>query len=64
MALLKVENLMVSYGMIQAINGVSFEVNKGEIIAILGANGAGKNNYTSYGYRTFVSEIGKNIFGR
>ena len=42
MALLKVSNLEVSYGVIRAIKGISFEVNEGEIIALIGANGAGK----------------------
>ena len=42
MAILEVKDLEVYYGVIQAIKGISFEVNPGEIIALIGANGAGK----------------------
>ena len=42
MALLEVKNLEVSYGLIKAVKGVNFEVNKGEIVSLIGANGAGK----------------------
>lgn len=41
--LLKVDNIHVSYGSFQALHGISLEVDEGEIVALLGSNGAGKS---------------------
>lgn len=43
-ALLKVENVNLFYGSIQALHNISFEVKKGEIVSLIGANGAGKTS--------------------
>ena len=43
MALLEVKDIHVYYGSIHAVKGVSFEVNQGEIVTLIGANGAGKS---------------------
>ena len=63
--MLKVDHLNVYYGVIHAIKNVSFEVNEGEIVALIGANGAGKTSImhaisgllkTSEGQISFLSE--------
>ena len=43
MSLLKIMDLQVSYGGIEALKGISFEVNKGDVVTLIGANGAGKS---------------------
>lgn len=62
MALLEIENLEVNYGMIKALKGVSFEVNKGEIIALIGANGAGKTTTLHAISGILPSALGKIIY--
>lgn len=44
MAMLEVKNLSISYGAIEAVKDVSFEVNEGEVVTLIGANGAGKTS--------------------
>ena len=43
MPMLKVENLSVRYGPLEAVRGISFEVEEGQIVALIGSNGAGKS---------------------
>ena len=43
MKVLEVSNLSVSYGMIKAVRGIDFHVEEGEIVSLIGANGAGKS---------------------
>ena len=44
MSMLKIDNLQVHYGGIQALRGISFEVERNEIVTLIGANGAGKSS--------------------
>jgi branched-chain amino acid transport system ATP-binding protein len=45
--MLDVQDLHVNYGAIQALKGINFHLNKGEIVALIGANGAGKSTTLS-----------------
>ena len=42
--ILEIKNLSVAYGGIQAVRDISFEVNEGEVVTLIGANGAGKSS--------------------
>ena len=56
--LLSVENLGVSYGQIKALHGISFEIDEGEIVCIIGANGAGKSTTLQAISRLIPAEAG------
>ena len=53
-ALLKVEDLKVAYGGINAVKGIDLHVNQGELVALIGANGAGKSSSLKA-----IAEIGR-----
>ena len=59
--MLEVENLEVNYGHVKAVKGISFNVNKGEIVSILGSNGAGKTS-TLFGILGIVKSKGRIVF--
>jgi branched-chain amino acid transport system ATP-binding protein len=59
--LLSVENLSVSYGGIRALHGISFQVDEGEIVCIIGANGAGKSTTLRAISRLVPSETGSKM---
>ena len=42
--ILKIEDLQVNYGGIEAVKGISFEVQEGQIVTLIGSNGAGKSS--------------------
>ncbi|BBE31535.1 ABC transporter ATP-binding protein [Tepiditoga spiralis] len=56
--ILEINNLMVNYGQVKAVKNISFEVNKGEIVSILGSNGAGKTS-TLFGIMNVVKNKGR-----
>ncbi|HKI53239.1 MAG TPA: ABC transporter ATP-binding protein [Anaerolineales bacterium] len=59
--MLSVENLSVSYGNIKALHGISFEVEQGEIVCIIGANGAGKSTTLRAISRLIPAESGSKM---
>ena len=61
MAMLEVRDLQVYYGMIHAIKGISFDVNQGEVIALIGANGAGKTTVFNLLTGVYKPDAGKVI---
>ena len=62
MALLEVHDLEVFYGVIQALKGISFEVNEGEIVTLIGANGAGKTTTMQSIMGLIPAKAGKVIY--
>lgn len=60
--LLSVENLHVSYGKIKALHGIDFQIDEGEIVCIIGANGAGKSTTLRAISRMIPAERGTKMF--
>ena len=63
-SVLKVDNINVYYGSIHAIKGISFEVNAGEIVTLIGANGAGKSSTLNTISGLLRSRTGSNLWAR
>ena len=61
MALLEIKDLQVKYGVIPALKGISFEVELGEAVAIIGANGAGKTT-TLHAISGIADKCGGQVF--
>lgn len=61
-SLLSIENLHVSYGSVKAVMGISFMVRKGEVVCLLGANGAGKTTILKCVSGLLRAEQGKILF--
>ena len=59
--LLSIENLQVSYGRIKALHGISFNIDEGEIVCIIGANGAGKSTTLKAISRLVPAEAGSRM---
>jgi len=59
--LLDVQNLSVSYGHIRAVKSISFHVKQGEIVSLLGSNGAGKTS-TLFGIQNIIGREGRVVF--
>lgn len=63
MSLLEVNDINVYYGAIHAIKGISFSVDEGEVVTLIGANGAGKSHDAEHGRRTAPPARGRIHFG-
>ncbi|MDR2404310.1 MAG: ABC transporter ATP-binding protein [Spirochaetaceae bacterium] len=59
--MLRVENLTVHYGAIRALRGVSFDVGRGEIVTLIGSNGAGKST-TLHGISNIIKKTAGTVF--
>jgi branched-chain amino acid transport system ATP-binding protein len=59
--ILRVENLTVHYGAIRALRGVSFDVGRGEIVTLIGSNGAGKST-TLHGISNIIKKTAGTVF--
>jgi ABC-type branched-subunit amino acid transport system ATPase component len=62
MAILKVENLKKFFGGVKAVNGVSVEVERGEVLGVIGPNGAGKTTFFNVISGVYNPDGGKIIF--
>ena len=64
MQCLEVKDLHVSYGAIQALQGISFHVDEGEIVTLIGANGAGKSTTLQDDLRPAAAQAGQDPLQR
>ena len=55
--MLEIKDLCVSYGAIDAVKGISLKVNDGEIVSLIGANGAGQDHHAAHHHRSGAGQI-------